>query len=68
MPQMSLKIRNAILAAGVKNLKEFGYPEVTPTNILTDAIYKEFFKSMLNDNLGKGYDSVINELLAEVSK
>lgn len=62
------QIREHLLKAGVKNLKEFGYPEVTIENILTDEIYKEFFKGMLEDNLGNGsqYDEVINELLATI--
>lgn len=62
------QIREHLLKAGVKNLKEFGYPEVTTETILTDEIYKEFFKSMLYENLGNGkqVDEVINQLLSEV--
>lgn len=63
------QIREHLLKAGVKNLKEFGYPEVTTKTILTDEVYKMFFKSMLEDNLGNGkqFDEVINQLLSEVS-
>lgn len=63
------QIREHLLKAGVKNLKEFGYPEVTTETILTDGIYKMFFKSMLEDNLGNGkqVDEVINQLLSEVA-
>lgn len=63
------QIREHLLKAGVKNLKEFGYPEVTTDTILTDEIYKAFFKSMLEDNLGNGkqVDEVINQLLSEVA-
>lgn len=46
------EIREHLLKAGVKNLIEFGYPHVTTETILTDIVYKEFFKSMLNENLG----------------
>ena len=62
------QIREHLLKAGVKNLKEFGYPEVTTKTILTDEVYKIFFKSMLEDNLGNGnqVDEVINQLLSEV--
>jgi hypothetical protein len=62
------QIKEHLLKAGVKNLKEFGYPEVTTESILTDEVYKMFFKSMLNDNLGNGkqVDEVINQLLIEV--
>ena len=44
------EIREHLLKAGVKNLIEFGYPHVTTETILTDIVYKEFFKSMLNEN------------------
>lgn len=64
------QIREHLLWAGVNNLKEFGYPEVTTETILTDEVYKEFFKSMLNDSLGnaKQIDEVINQLLSEFEK
>ena len=35
------QIREHLLKAGVKNLKEFGYTEVTTETILTDEVYKE---------------------------
>lgn len=60
------QIKEKLLIAGVKNLKEFGYPEVNKENILTDIIYAGFFKSMLLDNkgqAGKQVDTVIDELL-----
>jgi hypothetical protein len=62
------QIREHLLKAGVKNLKEFGYPEVTTETILTDELYKEFFKLMLEENLGNGkqVDEVINQLLSDV--
>jgi hypothetical protein len=59
------KIKEHLIKAGVKNLKEFGYPDVDTKNILTDEVYKEFFKSMLHDNIEhqKMFDDVIVELL-----
>lgn len=60
-------IRSKLLSAGVKNLKEFGYPGVNAENILTDQIYRAFFKSMLEDNMGKGMDEHVGALLKEVS-
>jgi hypothetical protein len=59
------EIRERLIAAGVKNLKEFGYSEVTNENILTDEVYGEFFNSMLRDNKGHStrIDKVIDELL-----
>lgn len=64
-------IRNSLIKAGVKNLKEYGYPEVDEKNILTDDIYKSFFASMLNDNAGLAGPAVDKEiaiLLAEIGK
>lgn len=59
-------MRYKIIEAGVRNLKEFGYPNASKDNILTDPIYSAFFKSMLEDNLGKGADEAINQLLSEI--
>lgn len=42
-------IRSTIIMFGVNNLKEFGYPQVDTSNILTDHIYKVLFKAMLED-------------------
>ena len=63
------QVKEHLLKAGVKNLKQFGYTKVTTETILTDEVYKEFFKSMLKDNLGnvKQIDEVINQLLEIVS-
>jgi hypothetical protein len=63
-------IRAKLIAAGVKNLKTFGYPEVTSENLLTDPIYRAFFNSMLNDNLGQAgevVDQEIRQLLKETA-
>lgn len=60
-------IKEKLIAAGVKNLKEFGYPHCTKDNILTDQVYKQFFNNMLKENLGKAgskVDEAINELIA----
>ena len=57
-----------LIAAGVKNLHTFGYPQCDKTNILTDQIYRAFFASMLKDNKGKAgaeVDKVIDSLLAK---
>lgn len=57
-----------IIAKGVRNLQEFGYPDVTPENILTDEIYSTFFKSMLEENLGGPFDKEITLILGRMSK
>jgi hypothetical protein len=59
-------MRDKLIAAGVKNLREFGYPSCTAENILTDDIFKAFFVGMLKDNKGKGADKEIDALLAEL--
>lgn len=61
-------IKNHLLNAGVKNLKEFGYPNVNTENILTDEVYSKMFESMLRDNKGHStnVDEVIEELLKEI--
>lgn len=55
-----------IIEQGVKNLKEYGYSDVNSKNILTDNIFSAFFLSMLEDNLGKGQDEVINKLINQI--
>jgi hypothetical protein len=64
------EIRARLIEQGVKNLKEFGYPNCTSSNILTDGIYKEFFLSMLKDNKGHNsqIDKVIDQLIADIEK
>jgi len=58
-------MKDKLIAAGVKNLKEFGYPSCNKDNILTDMIYSQFFLSMLKDNKGHGkeLDKAIDELI-----
>jgi len=65
-----MDIKEKLIAAGVKNLKAYGYPHASADNILTDRIYSSFFRSMLNDNTGHttSVDAAIAELLAEISK
>lgn len=60
------KIKSHLITAGVANLIEFGYPYANKENILTDLVYGAFFKSMLENNIGKStkqVDAVINELI-----
>jgi len=62
------RIKNTLIRNGVNNLKEFGSTEVNTENIFTDFVYREFFKSMLNDNKGhsKEIDDAIDELLLKL--
>lgn len=61
-------MEKTLVAAGVRNLKEFGYPNVNESNIMTDPIYSAFFRSMLQDNKGHGseVDEAIDSLLAKL--
>lgn len=62
------EIREKLIAAGVRNLKEFGYPGVNAGNILTDRIFSAFFLSMLEENKGRAYsvDKEIDALISEI--
>jgi len=65
-----MEIRQKLIQNGVANLKEFGYPDVNETNILTDLIYKEFFIGMLEENIAECDNPKISKeltvLLAEL--
>ena len=63
-------MRDKLIAAGVKNLREFGYPECDASNILTDYVYASFFVRMLHDSKCRrpDVDEAIDELLAECQK
>lgn len=56
--------QNRIVDAGVLNLKQFGYPSVNADNIFTDRVFRELFVGMLKDNLGRGADAELNDLIA----
>lgn len=64
-----MNLRDKLIKAGVKHLKEYGYPECNKDNIITDIIYSEFFKSMLEGNKGQSdaADEVIDGILAEIA-
>ena len=47
------ELEKHLIRAGVKNLREFGYPDCTAENILTDSVYSQFFASMLDSNMGQ---------------
>jgi hypothetical protein len=58
-------IQKALIRAGVKNLREFGYPGCTEENIITDTVFSQFFRSMLEQNRGmdRRADEAIEKLL-----
>ena len=65
-----MSIENKLIAAGVRNLRTYGYPECNESNILTDKIYSALFESMLKDNKGNGdsIDAAIDGLLKRIAQ
>ena len=62
--------RDSLIAAGIRNLREFGYPNCNAENILTYTVYRMFFVRQLRNNLGqhgKVADTMINELLSDAA-
>ena len=55
-------IRAALIAAGVKNLKAFGYPSANAESILADHVYKAFFNRMLQDEGSISRDPAIERV------
>lgn len=43
--------RDTVLASGVKSLRQYGYPNCTKENIMTDMIYSAFFKTSLEETV-----------------
>lgn len=65
------QLKQKLIEAGIKNLKEFGYPGVNEENILTDYVYSAFFKPMLEEDsnrVTKQLRQVCDELLTVIAK
>lgn len=60
-----MTVREKIIKAGVRNLKEFGYPACDESNILTDQVYAAFFVTMLDDHPSDA--ETIQELREEIA-
>lgn len=67
-------LKRILIKNGIKNLKEYGFPQVNQENIITDMIYSGFFKSMLKDAKADAVEIgtsaltlAIYELLGEIS-
>ena len=62
------KAKGMIIQNGINNLKEFGYEDVNEENILTDCIYSQMFKRMLEKNKGedKRIDHIIDDVLIDI--
>lgn len=61
-------MRQQLMEAGVKNLREFGYPTVAKANITTERVFAVFFRGMLEENRGQGADEEIDDLIAEIDR
>ncbi|UIS25284.1 hypothetical protein [Erythrobacter phage vB_EliS-L02] len=62
------EIDRHLIAAGVRNLKEFGYDSVNVDNITSDMVFAKFFSRMLEDNEGQrdDVDEAIVRLMEEI--
>ena len=63
-----LEARSRLIANGVRNLKVFGYPSVTPDDILTDHIYSAFFKGKVKETASGVVPTVIKSACAMILK
>lgn len=66
-------MRDRIIQAGVKHLREFGYPTCDATSILTDPLYRAFFRSMVEGTLdeaakGGSIEKACKGVLAEIDE
>ena len=65
-----MSMRKEIVKDCVNKLRDFGYVDVDAKNIFTDTLYKRFFKSILEQNLGKDsfIDCAIQDLLKDIKE
>ncbi len=65
-------MRDRLVKAGIKHLREFGYPSVDETNILTDYVFRKFFKKMLEGTIEAAGNASIckacEALIVEIDK
>ena len=64
------KIRQALIDAGVKQLREFGYPSCDGDGIMKDLVLASFFAEMLKGTKGKSasVDAEIDIILSELQR
>jgi hypothetical protein len=74
-PPAEEAVRRRILRTSVRDLKEFGWPEVNDKNIITDEVYSKAFKSnlqtVLDDPMLKRNEiivRVVKQLMVEIDK
>ena len=72
---MTSATKARLITAGVMRLREFGYPQVSRENIMTDAVYSQFFKTMLEGTIrdatkhgNKTAVSACRELIDQIGK
>ena len=63
-----MKVRDTLIHAGARNLREYGYLDASADNILTVPVFAAFFRSMLESNLGHGdeADRITRDLIDEI--
>jgi hypothetical protein len=64
------QMRDKIIAASVKDMIQFGYPQADKENIFTDAVYSLMFKTMLVRYKGNSdkLDKIIDDLLKDIKE
>lgn len=66
------QIRTKLIEAGVRHLKEVGYPQCDAENIFTDYIYGELFHRMLEGTIEEVpieiVRSVCRELMGKIQR
>ncbi len=60
------QIQEKLIKAGVRNLKEFGFPGCNTETIITDPVYSAFFSRMLGENKDQGFDADIDVLIGKI--
>lgn len=67
MARTFAQAKHAVISRGVKAAREFGWPNVTAENIITDRVYSMFFRSTLVDALdGSDSDKVLNSIIDDI--
>lgn len=60
-------MRSKIISACVRHVREFGYPHCNAGNVLTDLVYRQMAKWMLNGTLEEaGPESTIGRECAKL--
>lgn len=51
--------RNAMIDGAVRNIREFGYPDVNTENVFSEYVYSKLFEGMVEQTIG---DDLLEEM------